>query len=400
MASRHGPRSNIRLVWAATRSSRAVARAAPTRVLTTAERAIGFAPQGEAPRARSNCVQMVVEHVMLVVRWVSDACVRTLAVFALANLLLGLFSPNWDVNHLWIQAGVLPGWLVQALVVAFALSVLLVRRAHPLARLGVRGLAILLAGACLADAFGYYRLLADGRIASSFPVPLSLVLGLLVLVWALLPRRRHVASRSRTRRALWIRVLDQSAPVWLILVGCLLHILTFGSTDYARSADAALVFGAAVRANGQPSQALRDRTRTACDLYKRGLVATLILSGGRDPQAPLSEPACMARIAQAEGVPAEALILDEAGIHTAASIRAARDLAKSRGWGRVLVVSHDYHLARIKMAACRAGLRVLTVPARESRAMRKKPWFVAREVAAWIWYYLRARQVKSPPGVV
>jgi vancomycin permeability regulator SanA len=173
-------------------------------------------------------------------------------------------------------------------------------------------------------------------------------------------------------------------------LGLLLHLLTFGATDYRRPADAAVVFGAAVRASGAPSQALRDRTLTACELYHQGLVRTLVLSGGRDPRAPISEPVCMARIAREAGVPARALILDEHGATTDASVRGVRALAQVHGWRRVLLVSHDYHLARISMSARRAGLDAATVPAEEPVPLGPKPWFVLREMAAYAFYYARS----------
>ena len=53
-------------------------------------------------------------------------------------------------------------------------------------------------------------------------------------------------------------------------------------------------------------------------------------------------------------------------------------------------VSHFYHLPRIKMAYQRAGIEVYTVPARETRTLLKLPQFVAREVAAFWFYYARA----------
>jgi len=331
---------------------------------------------------------MTIERCMSVARWGSTAAVRALAIFALANVALGLASPAWNANELWIQAGVLPAWLVQILVVTFASGVLLLHRPSATIHRILRSLGLLLGLACLTDAVAFYRLLGQGRITSALPVPLSLLLGLLLLVWALLPSRRPRAPHARSRRALLLRVLAQGAPLALLAFGVLLHITTFGATDYARPADAAVVFGAAVRASGKPSQALTDRTVTACDLYHRGLVQHLVLSGGRDPRAPLSEPAAMARIAIAHGVPAAALVLDEEGINTAGSIRGAQRLMHSHGWTRLLMVSHDYHLARIKLSCRRAGLDALTVPAHEGRRLLLKPWFVAREVLALAWYYI------------
>jgi uncharacterized SAM-binding protein YcdF (DUF218 family) len=92
----------------------------------------------------------------------------------------------------------------------------------------------------------------------------------------------------------------------------------------------------------------------------------------------------MRRIARAEGVPDEAIVLDETGVDTEASIRCAAALARAKGWGRVLVVSHDYHLARVRLLADRAGLAVRTVPASETCPGGWKIPAFAREVAAYV----------------
>ena len=55
----------------------------------------------------------------------------------------------------------------------------------------------------------------------------------------------------------------------------------------------------------------------------------------------------------------------------------------------VLVISHAYHLPRVKLAYQRAGWDVFTVPARESYLLRQMPYNMAREVAALWVYYLR-----------
>src|SRR5437868_14663387 len=60
----------------------------------------------------------------------------------------------------------------------------------------------------------------------------------------------------------------------------LLQTVCFGKTDYRREADVAVVFGARAYADGRPSDALADRVRTACELYQRGIVKKLLLSGG------------------------------------------------------------------------------------------------------------------------
>ncbi len=97
----------------------------------------------------------------------------------------------------------------------------------------------------------------------------------------------------------------------------------------------------------------------------------------------------MRQIALDAGVPAEAIVLDETGLTTNATLAATADLAARRGWSRLLFVSHDYHLARIQLGARRRGLRAFTVPARETVPWPRKPFVVAREIAAFGWYFLQ-----------
>jgi hypothetical protein len=53
------------------------------------------------------------------------------------------------------------------------------------------------------------------------------------------------------------------------------------------------------------------------------------------------------------------------------------------------VVSHFYHLPRIKMTYLRHGRDVWTVPAKESYLLKAMPKYMAREVVALWLYYLR-----------
>lgn len=317
-----------------------------------------------------------------------DAAIVALALVAGLNALLACAAPSLDGTWLWLRAGALPPTAATLLAGAFSVAVLLLRPAHARGLAVARVLALLLAIGCFADAIVFFALLARGTIASTLPVPLSLPLGALLLLWGVTARPRE-RRQPANRRMLWHHVVRGGLPLMLVGLGTLLHLLAFGATDYRRPADAAVVLGAAVRPDGTPSGALLDRTRTACALYHDGLVHTLVLSGGRDPRAPSSEPACMREIALAEGVPAHALVLDETGTTTANTVDTAAALARRNGWASLLFVSHDYHLARIKLRTARRGLRAYTVPVVEEHALRKKPYFLAREVLAFAWYFAR-----------
>lgn len=249
-----------------------------------------------------------------------------------------------------------------------------------LAALGIALVSI----ACFFDAMRVWLLVEAGHLAESFLLPSSALVGALLFAYAL------ECWRSRTpspRRSLGTLV----ATAAFVLTGFVAQLLIFGQSDYRRPADALVVFGAKVGADGSPSLALSDRVDTACRLWKDGWASTLILSGGRDPKAPWSEPESMRQRCLEHGVPESAIVLDEGGVDTLATVRFTADLARTRAWSRVLMVSHDYHLARIKMMSVRQGLRVFTVPADESRMLARKPYFIAREMAALLVWFFTAR---------
>jgi uncharacterized SAM-binding protein YcdF (DUF218 family) len=95
----------------------------------------------------------------------------------------------------------------------------------------------------------------------------------------------------------------------------------------------------------------------------------------------------MRRLALSKGVPDSAIILDEMGLTTDASIRNTANILSDPTHRRILVVSHAWHLPRIKLRCQREGLLAYTVPADErGQMLRRTPFLIAREVAA-IWVY-------------
>ncbi len=178
----------------------------------------------------------------------------------------------------------------------------------------------------------------------------------------------------------------------IIFLGILFHILSFG-TPYNEinepiQSDATIVFGAAVFSNGQPSDALYDRTNTACLLYQEKQTKLLVFSGGKSQYAPCSEPQAMKKIALQKNIPDLAIILDEQGTNTKETVRQAKMLAEKYGWKKIQMVSHDYHLARIQLFCDRAGLDIIPISCQESYFLTKKPYFIMREVFAWLYYWI------------
>jgi hypothetical protein len=160
-----------------------------------------------------------------------------------------------------------------------------------------------------------------------------------------------------------------SAPLLLVLL-----LFSFGTTDYARPAQAIVVLGARVLQDGSPSLALSDRVRHGARLLRAGLAPRLVLSGAPE------EVASMARLAVECGVPEEALVLDPEGLSTQATMAHLADR-------RIIAVSHYYHLARVKMIARRMGIDCRTAPCLMTRRLAREPFFIARECAALVKAY-------------
>lgn len=175
---------------------------------------------------------------------------------------------------------------------------------------------------------------------------------------------------------------------------CLYPLLLMGLSGNHKArghADAVLVPGARVLADGSPSDALSDRTIAACELYERGLCDTLLFSGGPG-DGQISEPQAMRRIALERGVPPNAILLDEHGTNTAASARNTAALAREHAWSRVIGVTHFYHTPRLKLALRREGVKAETHAAvRRGLVLKKLPLFMARESVAWWAYTLGLR---------
>lgn len=213
--------------------------------------------------------------------------------------------------------------------------------------------------------------------ALSFSTLLALVTAALTLV--------HVKCRQAGR---WLGTSAGAAAMLLALP--LAHIAGSARADYVRPADAIVVLGARVYADGRPSLALADRVWTACSLMKRGLAPRLIVSGGPG-DGELDEPHVMRELALACGIPDAAIAIDGDGLNTRnTAVNVARMLRQpGQPSPRVLVVSHDYHLARARMAFDGEGVVALTVPAHETRTLRALPYYVAREVPGFWVYFLR-----------
>jgi uncharacterized SAM-binding protein YcdF (DUF218 family) len=187
-------------------------------------------------------------------------------------------------------------------------------------------------------------------------------------------------------------LLIGAGAVLLIALVCAL-IVVQGQRDEARDSGAAVVLGAA-QWNGDPSPVLRARLDHALDLYHRGIVKRIILTGGVGPGDRLSEAAAGKQYLLDRQLSAEVLLLDERSTTTWENVQNAAELARANGIDTVLLVSDPFHMLRSLKMARDLKLTAYGSPTRSSpisgnRAAETR--FVAREIWAYL-IYLFARQ--------
>lgn len=121
-----------------------------------------------------------------------------------------------------------------------------------------------------------------------------------------------------------------------------------------------VIMGAAVRRDGSPSRALRERVQAALAWGERQMPPALYMpTGGIGRHGP-AESAVMSALLRDAGVPPDRIVQEPTGTDTLSSVRACLALLAARGLdGEVRVATHGYHLPR-----CLALFRIGGRPAR------------------------------------
>lgn len=144
-----------------------------------------------------------------------------------------------------------------------------------------------------------------------------------------------------------------------------------------QSADAIVVLGASVFADGTPSGILQDRLDDGIALYFAGVAPKLIMSGDNGT-ASYNEVRVMKQYAIAQGVPSEDIFCDHAGFSTYESMYRAKYVF---GCERIVVATQTYHLYRALWSAKCLGMQAVGVPS-DYHEYQKQLQYDVREIPA------------------
>jgi vancomycin permeability regulator SanA len=235
------------------------------------------------------------------------------------------------------------------------------------------GASAALAAAALENIGAFYRAWDGQTFQPGFVFPFCVAIAVLfgVLAWAALTvHPEHVRLGDHIAMFAGLAVM--------LVIFQLLVAVFYGSSDYRAKADAAVVFGGRIHDDGTLSPALRDRVVTAVEMYKSGLVDTLVFSGGAGKNK-IEQATAMREYAASHGVSSSAILVDNGGEDLDTGIKNTAEMFSRYGLKKVLVVNQGYRLHRIRLAYLALGLDVRTVPAEETQPNMQAPLLTMQE---------------------
>ncbi|MGB8259162.1 MAG: YdcF family protein [Terracidiphilus sp.] len=167
--------------------------------------------------------------------------------------------------------------------------------------------------------------------------------------FTLRPIRKRSDAGPRNHRLspwLWRWVLAGGLAVggllgWAIVAR---ELAPEGNTGLARF-DAIIVLGSPADPDGNPTPEQLSRITEAVHEYERGVAPRLILTGSAVSNR-FVEAEIMARAAHAQGVPAQAILVEPSARNTIENACFSARILRRNGWSSAEVISSPYHLPR------------------------------------------------------
>jgi vancomycin permeability regulator SanA len=225
----------------------------------------------------------------------------------------------------------------------------------------------------------------------------ALIISFCLLLAVLLTRSKP--QRTRLRRTL--DIIRNTAGILAILV-LATFVFAFAYPTYTGTqeiagfnADAGVVLGAAVwRGHGlgdRPSPALRERLDVGYDLLVKRAIPRLVVTGASAP-GELAEAEVAKIDLVKRGVDASQVIEETVSHTTLEQVRYLREeLHNKQTWSRFVIISDQYHLARVSEMCRFHGLRTIACPSRIRQPFVDLLYYRLRESVALLEYWLLGR---------
>ncbi len=289
------------------------------------------------------------------------AVARGVALLFGTLIVVDLFAPSSQFSgSLWwldlrpLPASIAAGFLgtCAAVLIAFAARASLPK---PI-KIAAGACVLLLILIALKDATLYYGMLKRGDLHAGPPVAFSLHIA--ACLFAVLIALRAHAGTTGTRDILMVLLGFNAALASLPIA----QMACIGPIDARRSAAAAVIFAPRPF---EPPDRFESRVKTAIELHEQGLVPTLLIAGAATDES----LATATKLAGVAGIDSDSVVSLPAG-DDAATFEALKEMfPPEKGREPVLLaVSDADHLPRLQIEARRAGVKIATVPAKNTKS--------------------------------
>ncbi len=153
--------------------------------------------------------------------------------------------------------------------------------------------------------------------------------------------------------------------VMVLFITLIYLIIRLGSDQYITQdreklphVRTAIVLGAGVLKNGELTEILRDRMDRTLELYEKGLVDVILVTGD-DGSSFYNEVNPSRNYLMSKNIPSEHIFLDHAGFDTYSSMYRAREVFLV---DKTIIVTQSFHLPRAVFIARKLGIEAYGFP--------------------------------------
>lgn len=179
------------------------------------------------------------------------------------------------------------------------------------------------------------------------------------------------------------------AAVCIYTLLCAVSIVLYAHRDEAAPADCIIVLGAGTDGR-TPNAVFRERLNHGIWLYENGYADCILLTGGLTPGNEHSDAWIAGQYVLEQGVPEEAILLEERSTITQENLEFAKEIMDAEGLSTAIIVSDPLHMKRAMMMADDYEIEALSSPTPTTRyqTWKSKLPFLAREVFFYVGYQI------------
>jgi uncharacterized SAM-binding protein YcdF (DUF218 family) len=181
----------------------------------------------------------------------------------------------------------------------------------------------------------------------------------------------------------------------LLVVGAAREMRRTGRRQRPSPADVAIILGAYTDGY-RPSPPLKSRLRAGIELYRRGYITYVIVSGGKGEDESVSESSAMKRFLIINGVHPDYILEEPKSKDTWENLRNSRKAMTQFNLKSAIIVTSDYHLPRALAVAKQLNMDVTGFAAWSGKG---EFYSAIREVFARIKYTLYGQAAIRQKGL-